>query len=263
MAIAPSYPVTRGRTLILGSLLVLAAAAWVLLIWQARTMNAGMAMEESRSATLTAGMGAPLFLAMWMAMMVAMMFPTAAPMILTFARIAAGKERRQQPFVPTWVFVAGYLVIWVGFGVVAYVIALGAERLAERSIWLMDHGAQIGGLLLVAAGLFQLSPLKNICLGKCRSPMAFILQSWRDGYGGAFRMGLEHGRYCLGCCWLLFLILFPLGIMNIIAMVLITALIFAEKAWPVGRRVAQVAAVVLIAYGVLVLLMPDTLPAML
>jgi predicted metal-binding membrane protein len=271
VATTSAYPLPRQRTLILGTLLVLAALAWALLLWQLRsmdrgmatTMDDGMAMEDRGTADLTAGMGAPLFLAMWVTMMVAMMFPTAAPMILTFARISAGKQQRGQPFVATWVFVAGYLVLWAGFGVLAYLAAVGAERLAEQSMWLMEHGAQLGGVVLILAGLYQLSPLKDVCLGKCRSPMAFILQSWRDGTGGAFRMGLAHGLYCLGCCWLLFVLLFPLGIMNVAAMALITLLIFTEKSWLLGRRVAQSAAVALVAYGALVLVVPDALPTML
>jgi predicted metal-binding membrane protein len=263
MARPVSSALPRERALILVALLVLAALAWVLLIWQAQTMDDGMAMDDSMAADLTMGMAAPLFLAMWVAMMVAMMFPTAAPMMLTFAQIAAGKERRGQPFVPTWVFVAGYLVVWTGFGVLAYLAALGANQLAERSMWLQGHGPQFGGVVLILAGLYQLSPLKNVCLTTCRSPMAFILRSWRDGRIGALRMGLEHGLYCLGCCWLLFVLLFPLGIMNIGAMVLLTLLIFAEKSWPLGHRIAQGAAVALVAYGVLVLTVPDALPTML
>jgi predicted metal-binding membrane protein len=210
--------------------------------------------------TPTAGMEAPLFLAMWVAMMVAMMFPTAAPMILTFATVQRGKQARGQAFVPTWVFVLAYLLVWTAFGVAAYGAALVAEALAMRSPWLMDNGPRIGGLLLVLAGLYQLSPLKTACLSKCRTPLSFIMTSWRDGYGGAFRMGLEHGWYCTGCCWLLFLILFPLGVMNIAAMVLLTALIFAEKSLPVGPQVARGAAVALIVYGAMVIAMPGLLP---
>src|SRR5207248_6907320 len=134
-----------------------------------------------------------------------------------------------------------------------YPLALGAERLAGQSMWLMTNAPRIGGALLVVAGLYQLSPLKHICLSKCRTPLQFILSSWRDGYGGAFRIGFVHGAYCLGCCWLLFVILFPLGIMNIAVMALLTALIFAEKALPIGRQISQLAGVGLIVYGLLVL----------
>lgn len=254
MAGTASYPLPRERNLILGSLLVLAAAAWGVLIWQARTADAEMAMRP------TMGIGAPLFLAIWVAMMVAIMFPTAAPMVLMFARIHAGKRRREQPFVPTWVFVGAYLVVWTLLGVAAYAAALGAEHLADRSMWLMDNAGRLGGAVLIAAGLYQVSPLKHLCLSKCRSPLAFIMTSWRDGYRGSFRMGLEHGVYCAGCCWLLFVILFPLGMLNVAAMAVMTAVIFAEKSLRIGPLISRLAAAALIAYGVLVLLAPELLP---
>ena len=127
-------------------------------------------------------------------------------------------------------------------------------------MWLMDNAARLGGVVLLLAGLYQLSPLKDICLSKCRTPLQFILSSWHDGYGGAFRMGLEHGAFCLGCCWLLFVILFPLGIMNIAVMALVTALIFAEKALPIGRQISKFAGAGLIVYGVLIMFLPAALP---
>jgi predicted metal-binding membrane protein len=192
--------------------------------------------------------------------MIAMMFPTAAPMILMFTAVYAGKRQKSQALVPTWVFVSAYLLIWTLFGVVAYPLALGAERLAGQSMWLMTNAPRIGGALLMVAGLYQLSPLKHICLAKCRTPFQFILSSWRDGYGGAFCMGLVHGAYCLGCCWFLFVILFPLGIMNIVVMALLTALIFAEKSVPLGRLISQITGIVLILYEVLVVLVPAALP---
>jgi predicted metal-binding membrane protein len=189
-----------------------------------------------------------------------MMFPTAAPMILMFTTVYAGKRQLGQAFVPTWVFVGAYLIVWTLFGVLAYPLAVGAERLAGQSMWLMNNAPRIGGAFLVVAGLYQLSPLKHMCLAKCRTPFQFILSSWRDGYGGAFRMGFVHGAYCLGCCWFLFVLLFPLGIMNIAVMALLTALIFAEKSVPLGRQISQIAGVALISYGVLVVLVPALLP---
>lgn len=257
MADTPSSLLARERTLILASLLILAAAAWVLLVWQARTTDPEIAMRP------TMGMGAPLFLAIWVAMMVAIMFPAAAPMVLMFARVYARKRERAQPFVPTWVFVAGYLVIWTLLGVVAYIAAIGAEYLVGQSMWLMDKAGRIGGGILIVAGLYQLTPLKHRCLNQCRSPLAFIMESWREGYGGAFRMGLEHGVYCAGCCWLLFVILFPLGMLNVAAMAVIAALILAEKTFPIGRQLGQLAAAALVFYGVVVLVLPDALPTML
>jgi predicted metal-binding membrane protein len=199
-------------------------------------------------------------MAIWIVMMVAMMFPTAAPMILMFSKIYQSRRQQERPFVPTWVFVSAYLLAWSLCGGVAYPLAVLIDKLAALSMWLMENATRFGGVLLLAAGLYQLSPLKEICLSKCRTPMQFILRSWRDGYGGAFRMGLEHGAYCLGCCWLLFVILFPLGLMNIAVMALLTALIYAEKALPIGRQISQLVGGGLIVYGVLVMFLPAALP---
>jgi predicted metal-binding membrane protein len=252
-----AHPTTRmlqrERSLILGGLLILSALAWVFLIWQA-------SMTGNQAMGLTMGMSALLFIAIWIVMMVAMMFPTAAPMILMFSKIYASKQQQERPFVPTWVFVSAYLLVWSLCGVVAYPLAVGTEQLAGQSMWLMENAARLGGVVLLVAGLYQLSPLKDICLSKCRTPLQFILSSWHDGYSGAFRMGLEHGAFCLGCCWLLFVILFPLGIMNIAVMALVTALIFAEKALPIGRQISKLAGVGLIVYGVLVMFLPAALP---
>ena len=253
MARSGSQSLQREDKLILGLLLVLAALSWALLIWQSTRMSGQMM-------GLTMGMSAALFIAIWVVMMVAMMFPTAAPMILMFRAVYAGKRQREQAFVPTWVFVSAYLLVWTLCGVVAYPLALGIERLAGQSMWLMENAPRLGGGVLLLAGLYQLSPLKHICLSKCRTPLQFILTSWHDGYGGAFRMGLEHGAYCLGCCWLLFVILFPLGIMNIAVMALVTVLIYAEKALPIGRQISQIAGIALIVYGALVIFLPAVLP---
>jgi predicted metal-binding membrane protein len=249
------FPLGRERNLILTILLGLSAAAWGLVVWQA-------VARRAPAMGLTMGMGALLFLAIWVAMMVAMMFPSAATMVLMFAAVSAGKRQRAQAFAPTWVFVSGYLVVWTLAGVVAYAVAAAADRWAGQSMWLMEHAGRLGGIVLVAAGLYQLSPLKDICLTKCRTPTMFILTSWRDGYGGALRMGLEHGAYCLGCCWLLFVILFPLGMMNIAVLGLLTALIFAEKCLPIGRFASRIAAGALIVYGIVVIAVPTALPTM-
>jgi predicted metal-binding membrane protein len=247
-------PLARERALILALLLGLSVAAWVVLVWQAGVMRGG-------AMGLTMGMSGLLFLAIWVVMMVATMFPAAATMILMFAHIAAGRRQRAQAFVPTWVFVGGYLLIWTLVGVLAYALAVLADRAAGQSMWLMANASRIGGVLLIAAGLYQLSPLKTVCLARCRTPTQFIMTSWRDGYGGALRMGIEHGAYCVGCCWLLFLILFPLGMMNIVALGLLTALIFAEKALPIGVAASRFAAAALLVYGLVVLVLPAALPA--
>jgi predicted metal-binding membrane protein len=211
-------------------------------------------------ASSTMGLGAPLFLAIWVAMMVAMMFPTAAPMILTFHKVQAGKRERGEVFVSTWVFVAAYILVWTLAGVTAYAGALAAEAIAARAALSPATAARIGGAVINLAGIYQLTPLKNLCLSKCRAPITFIMTSWREGAAGALRMGLLHGAYCLGCCWLLFVILFPLGIMNIAAMAVITLIIFAEKTLPWGRTAVRAVAAALIVYGSMVLTMPQLLP---
>src|SRR5262245_28809759 len=244
-------PLSVQRNVILGLLLALAAAAWVVLVWQRAGANTDMVMNS-----LTMGLRAPLFLTIWVIMMVAMMFPTAAPMILTFHKVQASKRQRGEAFVSTWMFVAAYILVWTLAGVAAYAGALAAEAVAVRVALSPATAARIGGVLLLAAGIYQLTPLKDLCLSKCRTPITFIMTSWRDGAAGALAMGLLHGAYCLGCCWLLFVILFPLGIMNIAAMAIITLIIFAEKKLPLGCLVPCAAAVEVALYGVFVLPVP-------
>jgi predicted metal-binding membrane protein len=185
------------------------------------------------------------------------MFPAAAPMILTFARVQASKRAQMQAFVPTWIFVVGYLVVWAQPGVLAWAAARWTENAAAQSMWLMENGARLSGGLLVLAGLYQLTPLKHRCLAKCRSPLDFILGEWRDGRIGAMRMGMKHGLYCLGCCWHLFVILFPLGIMNITGMALVTLLIFIEKTVAGGHWVSRLTAVPIIIIGAVVMVYPS------
>ncbi|MGH9190155.1 MAG: DUF2182 domain-containing protein [Acidimicrobiales bacterium] len=249
---------TSERRLVLSVLVALAAAGWALVIWQAAAMDD----HGHIGLDLTMGMAAPLFLAMWVAMMVAMMLPASAPMILAFSRSQARKRERGAPYVPTWLFVLPYLAVWGVFGLVAYALAATADSVADDSMWAMDHLPRIAGGLLIAAGAYQLTPLKRVCLGRCRSPLSFMLTYWRDGRWGAAQMGLRHGVFCLGCCWLLFLVLVPLGVMNVGAMLVIAALVFAEKTVPQGERVAKIAAIGMVVYGSLALAVPATLPTM-
>jgi predicted metal-binding membrane protein len=235
----------RERTFILALLLVLAAASWAILIWQSRTAQG---MGGGTSGGLTMGMGAALFLAIWVVMMVAMMFPSAAPVILAVARVRRDTGTFRYAFAPTWVFVGAYLLIWTLFGGLSYLGALAASELAQQVPWIMMNAARIGGGILVLAGIYQLTSLKRVCLAKCRAPQDFLLHSWGKRYSGSFRMGLSYGSYCLGSSWLLFVLLFPLGI-----------LIFAEKCFPKGSRIAQFAALALILYGTLVIVVPAAL----
>jgi predicted metal-binding membrane protein len=245
------------RRVILTVLLTLAGAGWALVGWQASVMD-----ETDEQLDLTMGMAAPLFIAMWMAMMVAMMFPASAPMILAFARTQRRKRADGGEYVPTWLFVAPYVAVWTVFGALGYVMAAAVAAAAGDSMWAMDNLSRIAGVLLVAAGVYQLTPIKRVCLARCRTPVSFMLTYWRAGRGGAMSMGLRHGLFCLGCCWVLFLVLLPLGVMNVAAMVAVAALVFAEKVLPRGEAVARAAAVALIAYGLFAAVVPRALPTL-
>jgi len=183
-------------------------------------------------------------------MMVGMMLPSAAPVILTFATVNRRRRGRGQPYAPTALFVAGYLLAWTGFS--------AAATLAQ---WVFEHAdlfspmdmmltsRPLGGLLFLAAGLYQLTPLKNACLGICRSPFDFVVNHWRDGAAGAVRMGLAHGLYCLGCCWALMVLLFVGGVMNLAWVAVLTAVVLIEKLLPLGAWTARLSGAAMIAYG--------------
>ena len=188
--------------------------------------------------------------------MVAMMLPTATPMILAFHRMQADKHRLDAAFVSTWVFVAAYLLVWVSVGFALYAGVLAAEASVLRAA---SSTAQISGVILMAAGLYQLTPLKEVCLSHCRAPVRFVGTFCRDGPAGALEMGLLHGLYCLGCCWMLFVILFPLG-MSVGAMAAVALIILAERTLPWPRFAPYTAALVLVLYGALVIVSPQLLP---
>jgi predicted metal-binding membrane protein len=219
----------------------------------------GMVMDDAAdmAATGMAGAGWSLagfatFVVAWAVMMAAMMFPSAAPMVLLFRTVANQRQKTGGAFMPTWVFIAGYLLVWTAVGALTWALVQGlshaAGRLgvAERATW-----APLAlGAVLVGAGLYQLTPLKQVCLDHCRSPFAFVMQHWRKGYGGALRMGLVHGLYCLGCCWALFAVLVAAGVMSLAWMLVLTLVIFAEKVLPGGRRASQVVGVAFLVLGV-------------
>ena len=248
-----TYPLPRERAAIIVALLVLAAAGWAVLLWQSNSDDDEMG--------LTMGMEAPLFIATWVVMMVAMMFPTAAPMALAFRRIETTNKARGAPYVNTSLFVAAYLVLWSAAGVLAFIAASLLDDLAGEWQWLMDNAARIGGGVILLVAAYQFTPLKTVCLSRCRTPMSFILGAWREGRPGAVKMGFHHGVICLGCCWMLFVLLFPLGIMNVAAMAIVTLVIFAEKSLSRGVLIGRLGAGALAIYGVAVLIFPDLLPA--
>ena len=190
-----------------------------------------------------------LNMAIWWAMMPGMMLPSAAPMILTFATINRHKRQRGQSFVPTMVFTSGYLIAWGLFGVFATFADWGLERAALIAPTTGRLVPVLSAVVVIAAGVYQLTPLKLVCLTHCRSPFDFVLNHWRDGGAGAMRMGVEHGLYCLGCCWFLMALLFSAGIMSVVWMAAITVFVFVEKLFPAGQWIARAGGVAMLGFG--------------
>jgi len=196
-------------------------------------------------------MGPPPFGAivlMWWVMMAAMMLPSAAPAILLYARVRQ-MRRAERSVAQTWVFLVGYLILWLVFSLLA---AAAQQVVAGQSMAIESTAAK--GSLLIVAGAYQLSPLKSACLGECRAPAQFISRYWRPGWTGALRLGLLHGAYCVGCCWALMLLLFVGGVMNLLWVVALAAIVAAEKLVPHGQWLARLTGITLIAWGVALLL---------
>lgn len=190
---------------------------------------------------------------MWAVMMIAMMTPTATPMLLTFARINRKRRDRGQPYVATAVFLAGYLVIWTLFSALAAYTQMELQAIDLVDAMLASSSPIFSGILLVVAGVFQWTPLKQACLQHCRTPVSFILTDWKEGTIGALSMGLKHGAFCTVCCWFLMALLFVLGAMNILWMALITGITLVEKVVPWGDKFSRAAGVVLALWGGLIL----------
>jgi predicted metal-binding membrane protein len=244
----------RDRAAILAALAAISAICWYYSWLQAAAMRdmAELAMPM-RYAPWTAA-DAALNILIWWVMMLGMMVPSAAPMILFFAAINRGKRGRGELYVPTVIFTAGYLLAWGLFGAAATAAEWGLERAALISPQTQQVGPWLGGGILIAAGLYQLTPLKFACLAHCRSPVAFLLGHWREGSAGAFYMGAEHGLFCLGCCWLLMALLFAGGVMSLLWMAVLAAFVLVEKVVPFGPWIARASGVLLLGFGAYLLL---------
>ncbi len=176
---------------------------------------------------------------MWAVMMVGMMVPSAAPMILLFVGVQRNSREKGGAFIPTGVFLSGYLIAWTVFSLAAAAAQWALGRAVLLSPMMASESAYLGGALLLAAGIFQLTPLKNACLAHCRSPLHFISHSWRPGLTGALRMGVHHGAFCVGCCWALMGLLFAAGVMNLLWVAVIAGFVLLEKMAPFGVRAGR------------------------
>jgi predicted metal-binding membrane protein len=240
---------------LIGLLVVLAAIGW--------------AVTDDRMAGMAAGPGTDLgglgwFLGVWVVMMAAMMFPSIAPMVIMYARIQEGKRKREQPAPAgaTTVFVAGYLVSWAAAGIAGYLIFEGVRSLDLGFLAWDEAGAYVAGGVILAAALYELTPLKDVCLRHCRNPLMFLMDHWHPGRVGALRMGVEHGGFCVGCCWMLMAALFALGVMSIGWMAFIAALIATEKLLPWKAVANRGVAVLLAVLGIMVAFAPEEVPGL-
>jgi predicted metal-binding membrane protein len=242
-------------TPVMAVVLLLAAAlvTWIVTVDRMRGMDAGPGTDLG-------GLG--WYVGIWVTMMAAMMFPSAAPMVLLFDRVSSEREKRGQSFVPTWIFALTYLAVWTLYGLAAY----GLYRLiAHFGFGFLDWdrgGRYLAGGAIIAAGLYELTPLKSVCLRHCRSPLHFVMGHWRDGRLGAIRMGAEHGAYCVGCCWGLMVVLFALGVMSLTWMAVVAGLIFAQKLVPKGEYLTKVFAVAFVGAGIWVAAAPGSVPGL-
>jgi predicted metal-binding membrane protein len=250
----PGPPARRDRRpLVTAALAGAALVTWVVTIERMRGMDGGPGTDLGALGWFTG---------VWVTMMAAMMLPSAMPMVLIFSRVSTERQRRGQAFVPTWIFVGGYLAAWTLYGLLAYGLFRVIHAAHLNFLSWHAQGPLVAGAAIAAAGIYQLTPLKRICLRHCRSPMHFVLGGWRSGRLGAVRMGLEHGGYCVGCCWGLMLILFALGVMSVVWMIVVAALVFAEKVLPFGERLSRALAVAFVVIGVWVAAAPGSVPGL-
>ena len=246
--LGPAYAAVRTRLGLIALLLSLAAVGWW---WTAREMQGMDGGPWTELGT------AAWFLGVWVVMMAAMMFPSVAPTVALYSRL-----RHTRALGAPLLFTAGYLLVWSAVGLVAYTSGrIGAHFFGDVLAW--DRaGRVVAGATLLVAAVYELTPLKDVCLGKCRSPLGFLLGSWKEGLSGATQMGARHGAWCVGCCWALMASLLALGLMSVVWMALVAGLIAFEKLIPSRRAATYGTAVVLLVLGVLMLIAPDAIPGL-
>ena len=236
----------RERLILCGCLAAVVVLAWLYLVHTKMAMPdmdmPGMVMLDLHEWGLTTVL---LLFVMWTVMMVAMMVPSAAPMILTFLTVNQRRQAAARPFVPVTIFLVGYLAVWTAFSAVATFAEWGLHQAAMLSTTMTATNRALNGGLLIAAGVFQWTPLKRACLKGCRSPLTFLMSEWREGAAGAFLMGLRHGALCVGCCWVLMALLFVAGVMNLFWVAVIALFVMAEKILAKGELLGHVAGIAL------------------
>ncbi|MEC7734352.1 MAG: DUF2182 domain-containing protein [Chloroflexota bacterium] len=241
----------RDRIIVVIGLGVLTVVAWLYLINLPEDMDNTMGMSAAMPGVMPWHRADWISMfVMWGIMMMGMMLPTASPMILMFSTVNRQKKERGQSYAETGIFVSGYALIWILFSVGATVLNWLLHTNSLLSGMMGESTSNIlGGVLLISAGIFQWTPIKKACLNKCRTPMGFLMTNWKDGRAGALRMGLEHGMFCLGCCWLIMALLFVLGVMNLIWIAALTVFVLIEKIAPKGDWISRIAGIGFVIWG--------------
>jgi predicted metal-binding membrane protein len=250
---SPTPRVESAQLALLAGLLALAVVAWVL------TDDRMAGMDSTPGAALG---GLAFYVTVWVVMMAAMMFPSVAPTVLMYDRLRQGHRVRGRGAAPdaSAIFVLGYLLVWTAAGLLAYGLLAAGRELDPAFLAWDEAGRWVTGGVIVAAGIYQLTPWKQACLVKCRSPMMFLAERWRHGRAGALELGARHGAWCLGCCWALMAALFAVGVMSIGWMAVIAAFIAGEKLLPWPRASRHAVAVALVVLGLAVSIVPADVP---
>lgn len=246
--------ILEDRKIVAGGLFFVAAIGWLYVFYMAWAMEnmhlVDMWMPPRGGTRAWTVWDLFMLFIMWLTMMLAMMTPTAAPMVMMFTTVNRQKKLRQQPYAPTFVFLAGYLVAWAIFSLVAAAIQWPLHESGLLNPMMNSRSYLLSGGILIAAGLYQWTPMKDACLHQCRSPLGFLMSAWKEGNWGAFRMGLHHGLFCVGCCWALMAILFAVGVMNMLWVILITVFVLLEKILPFSPKLMRaVTGLALIVWG--------------
>jgi predicted metal-binding membrane protein len=247
----------RDRIVVIAGLAAVTALAWVYVLQFASCMTGMNINNMEMSKPITRAWRSGDFLLtfmMWAVMMVAMMTPSATPMILMFARVNRQRQAEHPPLPATIVFLLGYLMVWSSFSAGATVVQWSLHSAALLSPEIISVSPILGGILLILAGVYQFTPLKHVCLSQCRTPLGFLMTEWREGTKGALIMGVRHGVYCVGCCWLLMTLLFVAGVMNLLWVALIAGYVLVEKVVPAGQWVSRAIGLLAVGWGVWLLI---------
>jgi predicted metal-binding membrane protein len=258
MIIPLEYILKRDRFIVITGLFIISILAWLYIIYlyrQMEVMNMDALFFAMPMTPVWTTTDFILMFLMWLVMMIAMMTPSVAPLILLFTKVNRQRREQQSPFVNTFYLLTGYFVVWGGFSLIATLLQWLLQQVSWLNPDMIITNKILGSIILIAAGVFQFTPLKQTCLDFCKSPLEFIYKHWKEGKKGAIKMGIQNGIYCVGCCWVLMVLLFVSGVMNILWVTLIAVFVLIEKLSAKSKLISFCAGTLLIIYGVLVIVL--------